>query len=163
MINHETELKLQAYLDEELAAGELGAIGGLLARDAGAQSLFEALKATRTLLADNEPELKLPESREFYWSKIQRWIEREEKTPAVERSEPAASSWWIRFLAPAGVLAGVAVFVVVALRNSEPSTPALALSVSHEIETPLEETSSFSFRSESAAMTVVWVDSHRFE
>jgi hypothetical protein len=64
-------------------------------------------------------------------------------------------------LAPAGVLAALVVFVAVVLRSPEGGGTLLALDDSHEIETPLEETSSFSFRSEAAAMTVVWVDSHR--
>jgi hypothetical protein len=68
---------------------------------------------------------------------------------------------WFRFLAPAGALAALAVFVGIALRTPEKLSTVVAWDDSHEIETPLEETSSFSFRSEAAAMTVVWVDSHR--
>jgi len=158
MIKHETELKLQAYLDGELVPGEAGAIAECLTRDAEARALFEELKATRTLLGGNELEIKLPESREFFWSKVRRQIEREEQKPAAAQERASTAARWIRFLAPAGALAALALFVVVSLRNSE---PLLALDDSHEIETPLEETSSFSFRSEAAAMTVVWVDSHR--
>ena len=161
MINHQTELKLQAYLDGELSPGEVRAITHLLESDAGAQGLYQELKAARSLLAGNELERKLPESREFYWSKIQRQIERMESTQGVEAAESAASPWWTRFLAPAGVVAALAVFVAVALRSPEGGRSFLALDDSYEIETPLEETSSFSFRSEAAAMTVVWVDSHR--
>src|SRR6185503_19721543 len=98
---------------------------------------------------------------EFYWSKIQRQIDRLESTRSDGLTEPDTARWWPRFLAPAGVLAALAVFVVVALRNPEGGGTFLALDDSHEIETQLEETSSFSFRSEEAAMTVVWVDSHR--
>jgi anti-sigma factor RsiW len=161
MINHETELKLQAYLDGELSAGEAKAIADLLGRDAGVQALYQELSIAQSLLAENELERKLPESREFYWSKIQRQIERVESTQANGRTEAAASRWWPRFLAPAGVLAALAVFVAVVLRSPESGQAVLALDDSQEIETPLEETSSFSFRSEAAAMTVVWVDSHR--
>ena len=160
MINHETELKLQAYLDGELSAGEAKAIADLLGRDAGAQALYQELRIAKSLLAENEVERKLPESREFYWSKIQRQIDRVESTQADGLTEPP-SRWWPRFLAPAGVLAALAVFVAVVLRSPEGGGTFLALDDSHEIETPLEETSSFSFRSEAAAMTVVWVDSHR--
>jgi hypothetical protein len=64
-------------------------------------------------------------------------------------------------LAPAGALAALVVLVVVAVKNSERSELHVALDDSHEIETPLAETSSFSFQSEAAALTVVWVDSHR--
>ena len=75
MINHETELKLQAYLDGELPAGEAKAITDLLERDASAQRTYQELRSTRSLLAGNEVERKLPESPEFYWSKIRRQIE----------------------------------------------------------------------------------------
>ena len=161
MIIHEKELKLQAYLDGELSAGEAKAIADLMGRDAGVQALYQELRSAKSLLAGNELERKLPESCEFYWSKIQRQINRVEPAQADGRTEPAASRWWPRFLAPAGVLAALAVFVAVVLRSPEGGQAFLALDDSHEIETPLEETSSFSFRSEAAAMTVVWVDSHR--
>ena len=161
MINHETELKLQAYLDGELSPGEAKTVADLLRRDAGAQALYQELRIAKSLLAENELDRKLPESREFYWSKIRRQIEREESTLADGLTEPAAFRWWTRFLAPAGVLAGLAILVAVTLRSPEGGGTFLALDDSHEIETPLEETSSFSFRSEAAAMTVVWVDSHR--
>ena len=131
MINHETELKLQAYLDGELSSGEAKAVEDLSTHDADARALFEELKLTKSVLAENELEVRLPESRGFYWSKIQRQIEREEKAQATEQTEPKGAETLV------------------------------ALDDSHEIETPLEETSSFSFQSEAAGMTVVWVDSHR--
>ena len=59
------------------------------------------------------------------------------------------------------VLIALAVFIALALQKPDASSGVWALEDAHEIETPLEETSSFSFRSEAAAMTVVWVDSHR--
>ena len=161
MIDHETELKLQAYLDGELSSGEAKAIAGMLGRDVCAQGLYQELRIAQSLLPGNELERMLPESREFYWSKIQRQIDRVESTQADGLPEEAASRWWPRFLAPAGLLAALAVFVAVVLRSPEGGGTFLALDDSHEIETPLEETSSFSFRSEAAAMTVVWVDSHR--
>jgi len=161
MINHETELKLQAYLDGELSSGEAKAVEDLSTHDADARALFEELKLTKSVLAENELEVRLPESRGFYWSKIQRQIEREEKGRVTEQTETAASSWWLRFLAPAGALAVLVVLVVVALRAPKGAETLVALDGSHEIETPLEETSSFSFQSEAAGMTVVWVDSHR--
>ena len=82
MINHETELELQAYLDGELSAGEAKAIADLLGRDAGAQALYQELRTAKSLLAGNELDRKLPESREFYWSKIQRQIDQVESTQA---------------------------------------------------------------------------------
>ncbi len=142
MINHETELKLQAFLDGELPAGDAKSLAELLARDSEARSLIDELRMTRALLIGNELESKLPETLEFYWSKIRREIEFE-----AQRTRPADP-------AEAGPAS-------VSLRNREGSSPRWAQDERHEIDTPLEETSSFSFRSEAAAMTVVWVDSHR--
>jgi anti-sigma factor RsiW len=160
MINHETELRLQAYLDGEVSSVEVGEISRLLDGDAEARALYEELKATKTLLIGNDVELKLPESREFYWSTIRREIERAEHVQSTNVSEAVASPWWMRFVAPACVLAAFGVFVAVSLKSPETSAPLLAFD-GHEIDTPLEETSSFSFGSETAGMTVVWVDSHR--
>ena len=161
MISHETELKLQAYLDGELSTDESGAAGEAIGRDPELRALIDELNATRELLAGHEAEVQVPESREFYWSQIRRRIESGEKQRDTDPSKGVASAWWMRILAPAGMLGALAVFLAVALKQSETPSGVLAMSESHEIETPLEETSSFSFRSETAAMTVVWVDSHR--
>jgi anti-sigma factor RsiW len=161
MINHETELKLQAYLDGEISSGEANVMRELLQRETEARSLFEELKATNTLLAGNELEFKLTDTREFYWSKIRRQIESEEQRASAAETREPVSAWWVRFLAPAAVLIALAVFIAFALQKPDASSGLWAVDDGHEIETPLEETSSFSFRSEAAAMTVVWVDSHR--
>jgi hypothetical protein len=56
-------------------------------------------------------------------------------------------------------LAVVAAGVALVLQRVSPDGPGPAvLAVGHEIETPLEEVSSFTFRSESERMTVVWVN-----
>jgi len=96
MINHETELKLQAYLDGELSEAQAKGIADLLGCDAGAQTLYQELRIAKSLLAGNELERKLPEPPEFYWSKIQRHIERLESTqwlwPCATRK--AAGTFW---------------------------------------------------------------------
>src|ERR1043165_1132883 len=100
-MNSEVELELQAYLDGERAGADARRVEKLLATDAEAKSLFQELKTTKSLLAGNEPELKVPETREFYWSKIERAIERAEKLEPA--TEVAAQSWmarWRRYLAP---------------------------------------------------------------
>jgi anti-sigma factor RsiW len=144
-------------LDGELPPGETKAVADLLEGDAEARTIFQELTATKSLLSQNELDLPLPETREFYWSKIRRDIEREQQTQTA-RWKSNVLVGRMRFFVPAGALAALAVLVAIAVRNQDGGQTLLA---SHEIETPLEETSSFSFRSEAAAMTVVWVDSHR--
>jgi len=160
MITHETELKLQAFLDGEITAREAAVLKELLGHDPEARSLFEEMKSTRMLLVGNELDVKLSETREFYWSKIRRQIEVEDRRLSAPVARELMTSWWVRFLVPTALLTALVVLVVVSIRTREGSSPQWAWEEGHEIETPLEETSSFSFRSEAAAMTVVWVDSH---
>lgn len=161
MMTLDTKLKVMAYLDGELPSGEARALAELLEREPAARALHDELKATRTLLKGNEPELNLPEPRDFYWSKIRRQIERETPVPRND-SRATASSWWVRFAVPAGALAALVVVVSLALRSpTGQGTDLAAFGLGHEIDTPTDEVSSFTFRSETAAMTVVWVDSHR--
>ena len=146
------ELKLQAYLDGELAVSEAEEISELLARDADARALCEELSHTRTALKGNELELALPETRQFYWSKIEREIQRLEAQP-----KRASLPWWLalvqRHIAAISGAGVATLLVLVAALQMNWVSPDLL----EEIENPLEDTSSFSFRSESQKMTVVWI------
>src|SRR5262245_42720766 len=96
-MNHEVELRIQAYMDNELAGAEMREIAELLSRDPEAQKLYEALATARRLLVDNEPEHKLSEGREFYWSKIERAIRKEETIPKPARGFALGwQNWWVR-------------------------------------------------------------------
>jgi anti-sigma factor RsiW len=152
-MNKELQLRLQAYLDSEVSSSEARQVAALLSKDAEAQALYEELRQTKTLLAGNELEIKLPESREFYWSKIQREISR---VPADERSPARPQrAWWFRLLAPLSATAIVALGMI-ALTSHQTSPGFLSR---QEVETALEDTSAISFFSDQHKMTVVWVQS----
>ena len=157
-MNSEVELELQAYLDGELAGAEARRIEQLLARDAEAKALFQELKTTKSLLAGNEPECKLADSREFYWSKIERAIESAEKLePATSGTVPAWLNGWRRYLAPmAGVAAVIALGVGTAKMYDAATMNGSARHLA-EIVNLSDETGSYSFRSQSENMFVVWV------
>ncbi len=80
-MDHNAQLKLQALLDGELPEAEASEATNWLARDREAAALMEELRNTRDALAGFEAEVRLPESREFFWSKVEREIQRLE-TPA---------------------------------------------------------------------------------
>ena len=88
-------------------------MAALVARDAEAADLVAELRNTRRALAGFEPGLKVPESREFYWSKIERAIERQEPAP-----EPAEAFLFLPgcggFLVPAGATAALVIVAAVA-------------------------------------------------
>jgi hypothetical protein len=68
------------------------------------------------------------------------------------------SGWragWARFLAPAGIVAALAVLLIGPL---QPSRRGVGLVSTTEVDSPLDDISSITFRSESEGMTVVWVN-----
>ena len=149
-MKHELELKLQAHLDGELAGREAKEIAALLEQDREASELFGELRRTKTALTGNELEIKLPEAREFYWSKIEREITRLEASPA---SAPA-TSWWPAFrrryvAAISGVGVAVALVLTTVVNFRGAST--------FDVEDLLEETGSLSYRNDAHKTSVVWI------
>lgn len=156
-MNPESKLKVQAYFDQELSQEEAREVAAWLERDPEARALFAEFSQISQVLQGNELELKLPESREFYWSKIERQIQRQSGASAPATAAlPGWSTWWRRVVAPA---LGVAILLVAALSLVKLSHAPDRQSYLHEIETPLEDTSTISFHSQTAGMTVVWVQS----
>jgi len=150
-MKQELVLKLQALLDGELPEAEARQVTALMDGDANARALFTELQQTSTALKGNEAERRLPESREFFWSKIEREITQLEASPASQ------TPWWIAFArrymsAISGVGVATALVLIGAFQLNWVSPDML-----EEIDNPLDDTASFSFRSESQKMTVVWI------
>lgn len=148
MIDRDIQLKLQAYLDGELSPGDARQVEAQLARDPEAQALLAELQNTNGALAGFEADLKLPESREFYWSKIQREIRALEAKAAPV---PAAKSWlavWRRLLVPAGAAAALLLAGLLALPNRA-LVPAS--------ETAVAGADTFTYRDYKTETTLVWV------
>src|ERR1700716_3675106 len=87
-MEYDRQLKLQAYLDGELPEAEAREAANWLARDREAVALHAELRNTRQALVGFEIGITLPESREFYWSKIQREIERQDQPQTRPQSGP---------------------------------------------------------------------------
>jgi anti-sigma factor RsiW len=144
MMDYQTQLKLQAYLDGELTGHEAREFSDWLARDGEATKLATELRQTGEALKGFEESIKLPESREFYWSKIQREIARGEgpanrvQTPWLTRLQ--------RFLVPAAAVAVLGVAGLLAMPRS--AAP---------FETYLADAGTFTYHDYSAATTLVWL------
>ena len=146
MIDNELHLKLQAHLDGELPRAEAREVEERLAADAEARALLGELTATVEALAGAEAGVRLPESREFFWSKIEAQIQRESRRDAV----PATTSFWTgwqRWLAPAGVVAAVALAAVMITR------PGLIPGALADIADP----GAFTYRDFTDHTTLVWL------
>lgn len=151
-MNTEFKLKLQAYVDGELPEPAAREVEAGIKSVPEAEALLEELRFTRAALRGNEPEWTLPETREFYWSKIERAILAEERA-ASPRRHPFSWTWLRRYwpqLSGAGV---AAVLLIVAALQINWSAP----QVWEDVESPLADTSTFWFRSEPDKLTLVWV------
>ncbi|HMC26313.1 MAG TPA: hypothetical protein VKM56_00825 [Verrucomicrobiae bacterium] len=151
-MNQDRELEIQALLDGELSGRKARKVEQWLAGDAEAQALLHELRTTKSALGGNEPQITLPEAREFYWSKIQRQIE----ATVPEREAAHASLWlsWRRYLAPVTAVAAVAMLALFSMKEMGFDEADRHLA---EIENLSEHASSLSFRSQSENMFVVWV------
>src|SRR5687768_15778808 len=161
LMNQDLQLQLQPYLGGELPEREARRVADWLERNQEAQGLLAELSLTKDILQQNEWVRPLPETREFYWSKIDRAIQHSDRSAPTRTASDL--TLWRRMLAP---LAGVALLTFLTLTavqyfNSRDGNPYAGelTEVSHlaEVETPFEEVGAYSFRSRSGNMFVVWL------
>ena len=151
-MDYDAQLKLQAFLDGELPESEASKVANWLARDREAAALLEELRNTRGALAGFEAGIQLPESREFFWSKVQREIQRLE-TPASKPAPTPLFGLLRRFLVPAVALAVVLVGGVVLTWSNGP----LGRTATTGIETALSDAGAFTYHDDLAGTTLVWL------
>ena len=151
-VNTEQQLKLQAFLDGELPEKEARGVAAWMARDAEATDLLAELRNTRRALAGFEPALRLPESREFYWSKIQREIEHLEPLPqAALPDSPIARLR--RYLVPAGALAALAIIVAFAGMQSG----WVRVAGGSQTQMTCADSGTFTYQNDADGTTLVWL------
>jgi anti-sigma factor RsiW len=159
IMNLEQQLKLQAFLDGELPEREAREILAWTQRDSAAASLLAELKNTRAVMVKSEPHLSVPESREFFWSKIEREIQRLEPQAA---STPKVSIFTIlrRLLLPASAVATVVIAGMIAHFNA-PKTVVenVADADTTVVETTLANSDATTYRDASEGTTLVWFSS----
>jgi anti-sigma factor RsiW len=106
----ETMLEIQSSVDGQLDNQRRQVVARLVSSDTEARQLHQQLTAVRMALREHEPAIRVPESREFYWSQLERRLQVREQVhpPALH---PATTVW--RWLAPMmGVSAVIAVFAL---------------------------------------------------
>ena len=161
----ETQLSIQALIDGELSDEKKVDIERLMKADSEAQALFDELSNTVGALKDGEPERELPETREFFWSKISDEIEREDRQAEAAQARPGAVVWWKKLLVPIGAAAAL-VFAFTLFQpagpdvaTSNPGADPAPVAVTEELaETELEMPESFTFYMFEQNATVIWVD-----
>jgi anti-sigma factor RsiW len=158
-MSDEQQLKLQAYLDGELPEREASEVLEWTQRDVNAAALLAELKNTRQAMAGAAPQMKLPESREFYWSKIAREIQRRKPqiTPAPDVSLFAALR---RFLVPASAVAMLVIAGLFAHFNTAKlDLESVADADTPTVETAMADSDATTYRDASEGTTLVWFSS----
>lgn len=133
-MNPDAQLNLQALLDGELPPAEARALAAQVEQDPAAAALLAELRATRQTLHSAKIPLTVPESREFYWSKIARDIARLERRSPV-RQKPGLLAWLRLLVLPATL---VVVLVIVGLSLHYHARPAAPVATGTQPATPLE-------------------------
>ena len=150
-MKHDDQLKLQAWLDGELPAREAAEVQAGLAATADGRALLAELRNTTAAFSGHEAGVTLPESREFFWSKIERQIARE--AAAIDRPAPGLS-WLARLrrqLIPLTGFATVTVVCGVVTLHSLTGTDPVA-----EMELANEDIGACTYHDQANKMTVVW-------
>jgi anti-sigma-K factor RskA len=142
------ELELQAWLDGELSAPKARRIDPKIVGDEEASRLITELQAIKSALAGNEMARPVPETRAFYWSKIERQIQRQTDNPRPVQAPRQAV--WRRWLAPLAGFAALACLLLLAVKPYAPSA-------FDEISSTGEGMEAVTFHDQSAGMTVVWL------
>jgi len=150
MTDHDFELKLQAYLDGELAAPETAMMEDRLGRDQEGRLLLAELRNTCAALAGHEAEIKLPETREFFWSKIEREIGRQEQ-PAPAAAGVSWFTWLRRHVLPAtGIAFAVCLMSIWAVHRGKISGQFA------EMELASDDVGAYTYSDPQQKMTMVW-------
>ena len=153
MMDYQDQLKVQAYLDGELSGAEAKPVEELLARNQEATDLLTELRQTCQALDGFEQGIKMPETREFFWSKVNRGIQSQEnRATAAERAviHIPWSARLRRFLVPASGLAVLALVALIVTREGGgPSA--------NTVETSLADGGGVVYHDFSAGATFVWL------
>lgn len=140
-------------MDGELSDREADEMRERVARDPEAKALLAELRNTHAALAGHEEGIKLPESREFFWSKIQREIQRAEQPAAAQEPKVSWMEWLLRHWLPAGGVAVLSCLLVVLLAVNTGGSPAQLA----EMELNSDDMGAYTFRDQQEKMTIIWL------
>ena len=111
-MKHEDKLRIQAWMDGELAPKEAAQIATLIEENPEALALSEELRVVENALHFGEKPVILDDSRDFYWSQIELQIEAGEPLPEPYVSPVTASSNLLRWMVPVGSLGAIVILMV---------------------------------------------------
>ena len=114
MISKEDRLKIQAWVDGELAPQESAQIADLIENSLTAKELANDLRDVQKVLKNGEKTVKIQDSTEFYWNQIQQKIESlDHVTDKMDdRLESKTTPTALQWLIPVGSLAAISALIM---------------------------------------------------
>lgn len=151
MIDRNLQLKLQAFLDGELAEPEAREVAVMIAANPEASALYTELKNTHCALKGAEADIKVPEPREFYWNRISQEIARRENASS---QRPTPSVWLVLtgWLKPMGAVAAVALVGILVWQQIAQSAGRVGV-MSAQVDSD-----TITFQNDTTGVTFVWFD-----
>lgn len=153
-MDEQTQLKVQAWLDGELDPAERKAIERLTSADPEARALVQELRAAKSAMGGFAEQVRVPISRELYWSAIESGIRQDERRKA---STDSSVGGWLdvlrRYLVPAGTLAALVIAGLLAGMQSG----AIDEGNAAQVESALASAGSLTYRDFASGTTLVWV------
>ena len=128
-MKHEDKLRIQAWMDGELAPKEAARIATLIEQNPEALALSEELRVVENALHLGEKPAILDDSRDFYWSQIERQIDAEEPLPEPYAAPVFASGNLLRWMVPVGSLGAIVLLMInfgAMNPKVQPSAPGIA-------------------------------------
>ena len=156
-MNPENELKLQAYLDGELAVPDAQAVEAQVQANAEVRAMAAELRWTKAMLKGNDLERTVPETRDFYWSKIEQTIQAGQAAVlSRDRIHGPRFNWLSRFWPQLGGAWAVSLLLVLAtIRFGWLAGPSWI-----EADHASNDLGAMVFRSDAERMTMVWLYDH---
>lgn len=154
-MNHEDKLRIQAWMDGELAPKEAAQIATLIEENPEALALSEELRMVENALHFGEKSEILDDSRDFYWSQIERQIDTGEPLPEPYVGPVTASTNLLRWVVPVGSLGAIVILMMnfgAMSPQPQPSVPGI-ISDAPVFATPTGLTESASGREEESTGT----------
>ena len=114
MISKEDRLKIQAWVDGELAPQESAQIADLIENSLTAKELANDLRGVRQVLKNGEKAVKIQDSPEFYWDQIQLKIESLDHVTdkGDDRLESKTTPTALQWVIPVGSLAAISALIM---------------------------------------------------
>ena len=145
---------LQAWLDGELSEAQAEQMRLLAAADPDAARLLAELRLAKAAVLEHERLTQVPESREFYWSKIERQIRAAAVPQNAANREAQDRVWpllWRRWFSPLAAVAAVAAVLLVALNQPAPD------GTLDNVSTTADGLEARTIRDKSTGMTIVFL------